>query len=53
MLFLTPHIELLALILRIARQAIKIEGNAFLSGDDLLYRSSGAKFARMLIRPER
>jgi hypothetical protein len=53
MLFLTPHIKLLALILRIARQAIQIETDAFLRGDYLLYRSSGAKIARMLFRPER
>jgi hypothetical protein len=45
MLVLTPVIELLALALRIARETLKIESNAFLGGDNLLYRSSGAKIS--------
>ena len=51
---LAPMIELLALDLRIARQTFNIEGNAFLGGDNLLHRSSGARIARtmVMIRPE-
>jgi hypothetical protein len=33
------------LALRIARETLKIESNAFLGGDNLLYRSSGAKIS--------
>jgi hypothetical protein len=43
MLFLTPHIKLLTLVLSIARQALKTEGNAFLRGDYPLYGSCSAK----------
>lgn len=40
---LSPREELLALSLGIAREGLKINGNAFLLRDDLLHWASGAE----------
>ena len=50
-LSLTPHIELLAVSVRIAANVIKVKRKTFLRRDDLLYRGYGAPGCRVHARP--